>query len=95
MNSLRVLKGRKILPGKASGRALVTRERLGLRGYINLEQGTFKAPGMGELEGASFAGAVLIFPCSKASTLWPITLDSACRFGNAPAAIINSKETPL
>jgi len=82
METVKIFKAKKISSGKASGPALITRERLGLRG-------------MGELEGASLAGAVLIFPSSKGSTLWSITLDHLCRFGNAPAAMINSKLDPF
>jgi len=94
MRDAKVYKAKKISPGKASGPALVSRERLGFRGFSNLEQGTFTG-GMGELEGASFAGAVLIFPASKGSPLWSITLDHTCRFGNAPAAMIISKLDPF
>jgi len=94
MSDLKIFKAKKISPGKASGPALVTLERLGLRGFVNLEEGKF-AGGMGKLEGASLAGAVLIFPSSKGSTLWSITLDHICRFGHAPAAMVNSKLDPF
>ena len=92
MSSVKVFKAKKISAGMASGPALVIKERLALRGFVNLEQGTFT---VGELEGASIAGAVLIFSSSKGSTLWSMTLDATCRFGNAPAAIINSKIDPF
>jgi hypothetical protein len=97
MGSVTIFKARKISPGKACGPALITRERLGLRGFANLEQGKFSGGslGIGDLEGASFAGAVLIFPSSKGSTLWSITLDLHCRLGNAPAAMINSNIDPF
>lgn len=97
MISVKVFKANKISPGKACGPALVSRDRLGLRGFANLEQGKFTGGslGIGDLEGASFAGAVLIFPSSKGSTLWSITLDLHCRLGNAPAAMINSKLDPF
>ncbi|MFC1894106.1 aconitase X swivel domain-containing protein [Chloroflexota bacterium] len=94
MSSVKVYKARRISAGRASGPALVTKERVGFRGFVNIEQGTFTG-GMGKLEGASFAGAVLIFPSSKGSTLWSITLDATCRCGNAPAAFINSKIDPF
>ena len=94
METVKIFKAKKISTGKASGPALMTQERLGLRGFVNLQEGKFTG-GMGELEGASLAGAVLIFPSSKGSTLWSITLDHLCRFGNAPAAMINSKLDPF
>lgn len=94
MDRVKRFKGRRILDGRASGPAIVSRERLSFRGFSNLEKGTFTG-GMGKLEGVSFAGAVLIFPSSKGSTLWSITLDHACRFGNAPAAMIVSHLDPF
>ncbi len=94
MGTVEVFRAKKILPGKASGPALISRERIALRGFVNLEKGTFTG-GMRDLEGVSFAGTVLIFPSSKGSTLWPIELDHTCRFGNTPAAMINSKVDPF
>lgn len=44
---------------------------------------------------SSYWISALIFPSSKESTLWSITLDLNCRLGNAPAAIINSKLDPF
>ena len=94
MGRVKVFKAKKVTPGKASGPVLVSRERLGFKGFVNLEQGIFMG-GLGQLDGASLAGTVLVFPTSKGSTLWPITFDLACRFGHAPAAIINSKVDPF
>ena len=90
MSSVKSYKANGILPGKATGHAVVMKERLGFRGFVNIEEGTFTRA-MSELEGVSFAGAVLIFPSSKGSTTWTITLDKTCRYGNSPAAIVNSK----
>ena len=94
MAEIRVFKGKGIAKGISGGPALVCRERLALRGFADLEKGTF-AGGMGDLEGRSFAGTVLVFPSSKGSTLWSITLDLACRFGNSPAAMVNSRLDPF
>jgi len=94
MEGVRVFKAKKISPGKASGPALVSPGRLGLRGFADLEKGTFGG-GMGDLEGVSFGKKVWIFPSSKGSTMWSMTLDLACRFGNAPAAMVNSKLDPF
>ena len=94
MSEVRVFRAKKIAGGKASGPALVTRGRLGLRGFVNPEQGTLTG-GMGELEGARFAGSVVFFPCSKGSTTWCIALDLTCRHGNAPAAMINTRIDPF
>jgi predicted aconitase with swiveling domain len=90
MKKTRVIKARKIYGGKATGPVLITKERLGLRGFVNPEKGKLTG-GLGDLEGAKFAGAVVVFSCSKGSTTWCMALDLACRHGNAPAAFVNSK----
>ncbi|MFC1815109.1 aconitase X swivel domain-containing protein [Thermodesulfobacteriota bacterium] len=99
MSNVKAFKAKKISAGKASGPALVTRERISFSGFADLEKGIFTegtlAGTMGGIGGASFAGAVLIFPCSKGSTTWTIKFDVTCRFGNAPSAIINSKVDPF
>lgn len=94
MKNVKVFNATKVSRGKARGPALVTKERLSFRGFVNPERGTFTG-GMGELEGTSVGGSVLIFPCSKGSTTFCMALDLTCRFGNAPAAIINSKIDPF
>ncbi len=94
MSETKVFHGKGIVPGRCVGPALVYRQPLPLRGFADLEKGIFQG-GMGELEGVSFAGVVLIFPSSKGSTMWSMTLDMACRFGHVPAAMINTKLDPF
>ncbi len=94
MENAKVFKAKTISPGRASGPALITKDRIGLRGFINPERGTF-TKAMRGLEGVSFSGAVLIFTRSKGSSGWSVIFDNACRHGNAPAAIINSKLDPF
>jgi predicted aconitase with swiveling domain len=88
INSMKLFKADTIVQGKASGPALVSRDRIAFQGCVHYQRGIFTG-GMVELIGKSFAGAVLIFPFSKGSTLWAIAFDLACRSGNAPAAIVN------
>ena len=69
MSGVKVFKARKMSPGKASGPAVVTKKRLGFRGFVNIEEGTF-TKATGDLEGISFAGAILIFPSSRGASSW-------------------------
>ena len=88
MDPVTRFKARKIVPGRASGPALVTRERLSFHGFIDPERGIFSSP-VTELKGASFAGRVLIFTSGKGASAGPRVLDAACRFGHKPPAIVN------
>jgi hypothetical protein len=81
-------KAREIVPGTATGPALVTRERVSFHGFIDPEKGIFSSAAT-ELKGASFAGHVLIFTSGKGAAAGPRVLDAACRFGHIPAAMIN------
>lgn len=90
----KMFRAKKIVPGKVSGPALVTRGCLSFQGFIDPKRGVFSAP-VTELQGASFVGAVLIFPSGKGPSVGPSVLDLACRFGNAPAAIINLEIDPM
>jgi uncharacterized protein len=87
-------KAKEIVPGKASGLALVTRERLSFHGFIDPAQGIFSSPET-ELKGSSFAGRVLVFTSGKGAAAGPRVLDAACRFGHAPAAIVNVEIEPF
>jgi uncharacterized protein len=94
MDHIKRFKAKEIVPGKASGPALVTRERLSFHGFIDPKQGIFNSP-MTELKGESFAGRVLVFTSGKGASAGPRVLDAACRFGNAPAAIVNLDLEPF
>lgn len=94
MNRVKIFSVKRIWHGKASGPALVSKERLSFYGYTDPKRGVFKGPTI-ELREASFAGAVLIFISGKGASAEPRILDLACRFGNAPAAIINLEIEPI
>ncbi len=93
MGDIRKFKAKKIWQGKASGPALVTRERFSFSGFIDPKRGIFSSP-MTELKGSSFIGAVLIFTSGDGSSTGPSALDLACRYGNCPAAIVNLEIDP-
>lgn len=94
MDHSKKFKAKEIVPGKASGPALVTKERLSFHGSIDPKQGIFNSP-MTELRGESFADRVLVFTSGKGASAGPRVLDAACRFGNVPAAIVNIEIEPF
>ena len=94
MDHFKRFKAKEIVPGKASGLALVTRERLSFHGFIDPAQGIFSSPAT-ELKGSSFAGRVLVFTSGKGASAGPRVLDAACRFGHVPAAIVNMEIDPF
>ncbi len=94
MGELKKFKAKIIVPGRASGPALVTRERLSFHGFTDPKKGIFSSPST-ELNGLSFVGRVLIFTSGKGASAGPRVLDAACRLGNTPAAIVNLELEPF
>ncbi len=94
MADIKKFKAKKVIPGKATGPALITRERIMFLGFIDPKKGIFHAP-QTELYGKSFRGAVLIYTSGKASSGGARGLDLAVRAGNAPAAIVNLEIDPI
>jgi predicted aconitase with swiveling domain len=88
------LQGRKIVGGKASGIALVTRMGISFYGGVDAETGVIVEQGH-ELEGQSIGGKVLVFPTGKGSTVGSYTLYRLKHAGAAPAAIVNSECEPV
>ena len=91
---VREFKARKVSPGRASGPALVIRERLSILGSVDPERGVFTKRGT-DLEGVSFAGKVLLFISGRGSSTWSGYFKIACRHGSAPAAMVNLEIDPL
>lgn len=94
MGHFRRFAAKEIVPGMASGLALVTKERLSFHGFIDPGRGIFSSPAT-ELNGESFAGRVLVFTSGKGASAGPRVLDAACRFGHIPAAIVNLEIEPF
>ena len=82
------LQGRTIYRGRVEGEALATSMAISFFGGVDPETGVVVEPGH-ELEGASIAGKVLVFPTGKGSTVGSYTLYRLKRAGRAPAAIVN------
>jgi len=85
---------KKIIPGQVKGEALIAKERYSFQGFIDPKKGIFHAP-QSKLCGYSIKGAVLIFISGKGSSAGAAALDLACRYGNAPGAVINFEIEPF
>jgi predicted aconitase with swiveling domain len=87
-----VLRGRCVVPGRAEGEALVTRDRISGWGGIDSRTGTIIET-RHELRGASFAGKVLVFPGAKGSSGWSAAFHMTRTMGTAPAAMLFNEMT--
>lgn len=94
MPDIKKFKAKGIVPGKATGPALITRERVMFLGFTDPKQGIFHAP-QTELRGKSFKGAILIYTSGKASSGGARAINLAVRAGNAPAAVVNLELDPI
>ena len=87
-----VLKGRKVVGGRAEGEALVTTETISGWGGINERSGAI-IERRHELRGVSFAGKVLVFPGAKGSSGWSAYFHMTRLNGVQPAAMIFTRMT--
>lgn len=85
---------RRVSGGRAKGPALVSREPISFLGCVDPESGKVVDPNH-PLFGRSLAGAVLIFPGGKGSTVGSYVIYQLKRRGAAPAAMINIKTEPI
>lgn len=82
-----ILKGRKIVTGKASGEAVVTREAISFNGGVDNMTGIVTEPGH-EIEGVNISGKVLVFLTGKGSTGGSYKIYDMVSRGTAPVAFI-------
>lgn len=82
-----VLKGRKIVTGKASGEAVVTCEAISFNGGVDNMTGIVTEPGH-EIEGVNIAGKVLVFMTGKGSTGGSYKIYDMVSRGTAPVAFV-------
>jgi predicted aconitase with swiveling domain len=87
-----VIHGRCVVPGRAMGEALVTRDRISGWGGIDSRTGQVVEV-RHELRGQSFAGKVLVFPGAKGSSGWSAAFHMARVMGAAPAAMLFNEMT--
>lgn len=87
-----VLKGRKVVAGRAEGEALVTSETISGWGGINERTGTV-IERRHEMRGVSFAGKILVFPGAKGSSGWSAYFHMTRLNGVQPQAMIFTRMT--
>jgi len=87
-----VIRGRKVVGGRAEGEALVTRDTISGWGGINAATGTI-IERRHELAGQSFKGRVLLFPGAKGSSGWSHFFHLTRVAGTAPAAMLFTRMT--
>ena len=88
------LRGRAVVPGEATGQALVSHKPISFWGGVD--------PHTGEVidlrhdrAGAVISGKVFVFPAGKGSSPGSAVLMEGIRNGTAPAAIINARLDPI
>ena len=82
-----VMKGKKIVTGKASGEAIVTKEAISFNGGVDNMTGVVTEPGH-ELEGQNIAGKILVFLTGKGSTGGSYKIYDMVSRRTAPAAFV-------
>lgn len=89
-----IVRGRGLVEGQDRGRLLITAEPISFYGGVDPETGVIVERGH-ELRGLSVAGAVLVFPYGKGSTVGSYTLLRLSKRGKAPAGIVNVESEPI
>jgi predicted aconitase with swiveling domain len=89
-----IFRGRGLVRGRGRGPLLVSEEPLSFYGGVDPLTGEIVERGH-ELYGRSVAGAILVFPYGKGSTVGSYTLLRLARRGKAPAGIVNLASEPI
>lgn len=82
-----ILRGRKVVGGRAEGEAVVTRQTISGWGGVDPATGTI-IERRHELKGVSFKGKILVFRGAKGSSGWSTAFHVTRLAGSAPAAMI-------
>jgi hypothetical protein len=83
-----ILKGRKVMGGKAEGFSIVSPEPVSFYGGVDPVTGYVTEPGHCCC-GESITGKVFVFPTGKGSTVGSYVIYRMKKLGTAPVAIIN------
>lgn len=89
-----ILKGHKVVKGKARGKALVSGSPISFQGGVNPQTGLVVEKGH-ELEGVCISDKILVFPTGKGSTVGSYQVYELSIWGKAPKAIINIRTDPI
>ena len=90
----KVLKGRPVIAGAATGVAIVSREALSFWGGLDPHSGEI-IDRHHERSGSLVSGKVFVFPRGKGSSTGSAILLECIKSGNGPAAIINLEVDPI
>jgi uncharacterized protein len=83
-----ILKGCKVVKGKAEGEAVVSQKPIGFAGGVNPYTGRIVEKDH-ELEGVSITGKILVFPVEKGSTGGSDIIYEMAKLKTGPNGIIN------
>ena len=89
-----VLNCRKVVPGKASGEAIVCREAISFNGGVNNLTGIVSEEGH-SLHGACLTGKVLVYTTGKGSTGGSYKIYDMVVRGTAPVAFVQVSAEPI
>ena len=89
-----ILKGHKVVKGRAEGEALVSHEPISFERGVNPENGLIVDKNH-ELYGVSIAGKILVYPVGKGSTAGSFQICETVRCKTAPKGIINLRADPV
>jgi uncharacterized protein len=89
-----VLKGRKVVPGKASGEAVVCNEAISFNGGVDNLTGIVSEEGH-SLQGVNVTGKVLVYTTGKGSTGGSYKIYDMVVRGTAPVALVQIKAEPV
>lgn len=84
------IKGRKLIGGKVTGTALVSRDSVSFWGGVDIYSGKVNEPGH-DIHGECMSGKILVCPSGKGSGAGSLRLYDMWTRGMAPAAILNRK----
>jgi len=84
------IKGRGISKGIATGKALISKQRISLLGAIDPITGLIIDTSL-DIYGQSIANRILIFPGGKGSTVGSYVLYQLKKHGKSPYAIVNRR----
>jgi predicted aconitase with swiveling domain len=90
----RIIRGKAVVPGRAQGVAIVSRQPLSLWGGLNPQTGKI-IDRRHDRSGAILTDKVFVYPTGKGSSTTSTILMESVRAGTAPAAIVNLTPDPL
>jgi len=89
-----IIKGRKVVKGKATGKAVVSKEPITFVGGVNPITGVVTEAGH-PLEGVNLAGKVLVYPTGKGSTGGSYRIYDMVTRGTGPVAFVQLLAEPI